>query len=366
MTKRPKRPGAYVRAVDVVHSDRRPPAKFQWEARENELKRIKRLMDVVKSLRETISSFGSRTDVDDCYFVCGSAIHDVKLRIKEEWMAKTRSGEAIVIPIDASFQFRAAMELLVVGLDELDSWRMANREGSRLLPEEWDKPFEVAEKALNDLSSRLTTSTPEADESIDLDGIEQYQFRWVGAYFSVRYDGEAGMIPVDLNGSWYIYWLLQSPRHSSSCSELRQRLTVPEGDGIAGQATLEEKPPGSSPDAMSGAAEEIEYLKNAATEKAKEIGEARRSKDQFAVDRMLDDLNEIEEAIQKLRDKQGKPRQEEDRPADRKSVSEAIHLVMKKCGTEWGMPRLSKHLEAINTGRKVVYQPDESPPDWIF
>lgn len=197
-----------------------------------------------------------------------------------------------------------------------------------------------------------------------------YSFRREGANFKVLFDGEKGDIPCDLNGSWYICWLLQRPNVSMSTTSLRQRHATENGAG-AGAARERDKAPDQQGDAVVGdledTSESIEYYEQHAGDLAKRIEAARECKDQLAVDRLLDELEQIFTEIRKLKGKDGKPRQQQSSDADRVAVTSAINSVITKCRTDWAMPRLSKHLaDKISTGSQVCYQAGESPPTWVF
>lgn len=113
--------------------------------------------------------------------------------------------------------------------------------------------------------------------------------------------------------------------------------------------------------------ESIEIYKDCARDLEKYIADARKCKDQPAVDRLLSDLNSVNDQMKRLKGKDGKPRQLGGNEADRAAVQCSIKTVIDKCKTGWAMPRLSKHLaDKIKCGSDVCYQAGEDSPNWVF
>jgi len=174
----------------------------------------------------------------------------------------------------------------------------------------------------------------------------RFLFKRDGAYYRVRFDGEAATLP-DQAGVRYLHELLQRRNVPIKATELR-------GDVEASPEIVEDK-------------ERLRVLHNQSQEVNADLERARDNNDMGEVDRLEEDRQAILYEVGRFTGPGGKARLNNPNDAARVAVTKAIKGIVKRCRTEWNMPRFADHLRKhLDTGGDCSYRPALPFPDWIF
>jgi len=253
-------------------------------------------------------------------------------------------------------------------------------------PIRWSSAIDDAAKAsiyaIDAVASRvLGLSLVPSDEP-------RYLYQKEGANYKVRFEGEQGDIPADLQGAKYLDELLHHPNTSYPATALRNlytekkavleaKVTHPE-DEYEGRVSKGGQSHGSQ---LRERYEQVMYLMkgpDGLQQLLQDREEAKANGDAVKVTALTDEIGKVEGEINRVLGRGkitidgteicwprrfrigGTPSDE----AARVAVTSAIDLIRKKCRTDWNLHRFARHLEAVRTGAEVVYRPPEPWPDW--
>lgn len=206
-----------------------------------------------------------------------------------------------------------------------------------------------------------------------------YLFRFEGAVYRVRFEGETGTVDAKLKGARYIYELLRHPNKVypavdlqamgvSVDNEVKERRKL--GHVSALQDLYED---GEIPERDSGKTdremlrEVLRGYRVRLSEIEAELDRAKSDNDEAAEHRLTTEKEGILAEIKRHQGLGGRLlRRLDGNENARSSVAKRIRGVITKCRSDWGLPRFAHHLDRIDCGGSLVYAPPAPLPDWHF
>ncbi len=183
---------------------------------------------------------------------------------------------------------------------------------------------------------------------------EPYEFRKMGDYWTVRFNGEFTTIK-DAVGQAYIAQLLACPRRKIFAPDLLEAMTGESTAARVGSAGAQADQP------------TLDDVKRQYLELQEDLQEAERNNDLAAQERLQHELDGLTDYLKTVKGFGGRTRQAAD-DADkiRRAITQAIGRTIESLGKSDKLPAAAQHLEnAIRTGLFMSYEPEEELP-WVL